>query len=161
MTRRVHALRMGAAATCIMACVVAIAPASAQQRIVVEPRAFSVEGDAIDAPLADALGVASRGRAIVVSRQLGLCLLCHSGPFPEERAQGTLAPSLAGAGSRWSEGQLRLRVADARRLNPATMMPAYYRIDGLTRVGTAWQGKPVLTGQQIEDVVAFLRTLRD
>jgi len=124
-------------------------------------RPFTVEGDAIVVPLADAPGDPSRGRAVVLSRQLGLCLLCHSGPFPEERLQGTLAPSLAGAGSRWSEGQLRLRIADARRLNPTTMMPSTYRVDGLTRVGSAWQGRPVLTGQQIEDVVAFLRTLRD
>ena len=120
-----------------------------------------IEGDAIAMPLADAPGDPSRGRAIIVSRQLGLCLLCHSGPFQEERSQGTLAPSLAGAGGRWTEGQLRLRVADARRLNPATVMPSYYRIDGLVRVGTAWQGRPVLTGPQIEDVVAFLRSLRD
>ncbi len=144
-----------------MACLLAVVPAGAQQGGDVEPRAFRVEGDEIPAPLAAEPGNGLRGRAIVVSRQTGLCLLCHSGPFPEARAQGTLAPSLAGAGSRWSEGQLRLRVADARRIDPATMMPSYYRIDGLTRVGTAWQGRPVLTGQQIEDVVAFLRTLRD
>lgn len=122
---------------------------------------FKVVGDAIVAPLGDLPGDAVRGRAVVVNRQLGLCLLCHSGPFPEERAQGNLAPSLAGAGNRWSEGQLRLRVADARRLNPATIMPPAYRVDGLTRVGTAWQGRPVLSAQQVEDVVAFLRSLRD
>jgi len=97
----------------------------------------------------------------VTSRQTGLCLLCHSGPFPEERFQGTLAPDLAGAGERWSEGQLRLRMVDSTRANPATIMPPYYRIEGLTRVGRAWRGKPVLTAEQIEDVVAFLITLRD
>ncbi|MGZ5238715.1 MAG: sulfur oxidation c-type cytochrome SoxX, partial [Caldimonas sp.] len=67
----------------------------------------------------------------------------------------------AGAGARWSEGQLRLRIVDARRLNPATIMPSYYRIDGLERVGPAWRNQPVLDAQQIEDVIAFLRTLRD
>lgn len=123
--------------------------------------ALQVEGDAIPSPLADVPGDAARGRAVVVNRQVGLCLLCHAGPFAEERAQGNLAPSLAGAGSRWSEGQLRLRVADARRLNPATIMPPTYRIEGLQRVGSAWQGRPVLSAQQVEDVVAFLRTLRD
>lgn len=122
---------------------------------------LQVEGDAIPSPLADSPGDAARGRAVIVNRQVGLCMLCHTGPFPEERAQGNLAPSLAGAGSRWSEGQLRLRVADARRLNPATIMPPTYRVDGLVRVGAAWQGRPVLTAQQVEDVVAFLRTLRD
>ena len=116
--------------------------------------------DAIERPLTDTPGDASRGRAIVVNRQLGLCLLCHTGPFPEERFQGNLAPDLAGVGARWSEGQLRLRLVDSRRLNPQTIMPAYHRTDDLARVGTAWQGKPVLAAQQVEDVVAFLRTLR-
>ena len=100
-------------------------------------------------------------RAIVVNRQVGLCLLCHSGPFPEERFQGNLAPSLAGAGSRWSEGQLRLRIADSGRIDPASIMPAYHRTEGLTRVAPAYRGKPVLTAGQIEDIVAFLATLRD
>ncbi|GAB3473297.1 sulfur oxidation c-type cytochrome SoxX [Polaromonas eurypsychrophila] len=106
-------------------------------------------------------GDAARGRAIVANRQTGLCLLCHAGPLPEERFQGNLAPDLTGTGARWSEGQLRLRMVDARRLNPQTIMPAYYQADGLNRVGAAWQGQPLLAAQQIEDVVAFLRTLRD
>jgi L-cysteine S-thiosulfotransferase len=120
-----------------------------------------VVGDAIPEPLTGARGNADRGRAIVVDRQKGLCLLCHSGPFPEQRFQGTLAPNLQGAGSRWSEGQLRLRVVDSSRLNPASIMPSYYRVDGLTRVGRIWQGKPVLDAEQIEDVVAFLVTLKE
>jgi L-cysteine S-thiosulfotransferase len=116
--------------------------------------------DAIDQPLTTVPGDAARGRAIVANRQVGLCLLCHTGPFPEERFQGTLAPDLGGAGARWSEGQLRLRLVDGRRVNPQTIMPSYHRTDGLQRVGSAWQGKPVLEAQQIEDVVAFLSTLR-
>jgi len=123
--------------------------------------AYSVVGDAIPASLGGLAGDAARGRAIVTQRQAGLCLLCHSGPFPEERFQGTLAPDLAGVGSRWSEGQLRLRVVDSRRANPATLMPSYHRVDGLTRVGAPWSGRPVLTPQEVEDVVALLRTLRD
>ena len=111
--------------------------------------------------LTGAKGDPARGRAIVVNRQVGLCLLCHSGPFPEERLQGTLAPDLKGAGSRSSEGQLRLRIVDASRLNPDTIMPPYYRIDGLYRVAPAFRGKPILTAEQIEDVVAFLATLRE
>jgi len=122
---------------------------------------LQVIGDAIPQPLTATPGSPARGRAIVASRQQGLCLLCHTGPIPEERFQGNLAPDLAGAGSRWSEGQLRLRIADAQRLNPASIMPAYYRIDGLARVGTAWEGKPIMDAQKIEDVVAYLRTLRD
>jgi sulfur-oxidizing protein SoxX len=120
-----------------------------------------VVGDGIPQPLTATPGDVARGRAIVASRQTGLCLLCHSAPIAEERFQGNLATDLAGAGARWSEAQLRLRLVDARRLNPASMMPAYYRVDGLQRVGEAWQGRPVLSAQQVEDVVAWLRTLRD
>ncbi len=117
--------------------------------------------DAIPQSLTGARGDPVRGRAIVTSRQVGLCLLCHSGPFPEERFQGDLAPDLAGAGKRWSEGQLRLRIVDSSRINPATIMPAYHRTEGLVRVAPAWRGKPVLSAEQIEDVVAFLMTLKD
>jgi sulfur-oxidizing protein SoxX len=117
--------------------------------------------DAIPESLTGARGDAERGRGIVASRQVGLCLLCHSGPFPEERFQGNLAPDLRGAGRRWSEGQLRLRIVDPGRLNPSTIMPAYHRTEGLVRVAPAYRGKPVLSAAQIEDVVAFLTTLRD
>jgi sulfur-oxidizing protein SoxX len=92
---------------------------------------------------------------------VGLCLLCHSGPFPEEKFQGTLAPDLKGTGARWSEGQLRLRIVDASRFKPDTIMPPYYHTEGLIRVAPAFQGKPILTAEQIEDVVAYLATLRD
>jgi sulfur-oxidizing protein SoxX len=117
--------------------------------------------DAMPDSLTGARGDPARGRAIVTSRQVGLCLLCHSGPFPEERFQGDLAPDLRGAGARWSEGQLRLRIVDSSRINPATIMPAYHRTEGLARVAPAWRGKPILSAEQIEDVVAFLETLRD
>ena len=117
--------------------------------------------DAIPESLSGAKGDPARGRAIVASRQVGLCLLCHSGPFPEERFQGELAPDLKGSGARWSEGQLRLRIADSSRINPATTMPAYHRTEGLTRVAPAFRGKPILSAEQIEDVVAYLMTLKD
>lgn len=123
--------------------------------------ALEVVGDAIPAPLTATPGDAARGRAIVTSRQTGLCLLCHGGPFPEERFQGNVATSLAGAGSRSTAGQLRLRIVDSRRLNPASPMPAFHRTEGLQRVGPAWRGQPILDAQQVEDVVAFLQTLRD
>jgi len=117
--------------------------------------------DAIPESLTGTRGDPARGRAIVTNRQVGLCLLCHSGPFPDERFQGNLAPNLAGAGRRWNEGQLRLRIVDSSRLNPQTIMPAYYRTEGLTRVAPAWRGKSILSAEQIEDVVAFLMTLKD
>jgi L-cysteine S-thiosulfotransferase len=142
-----------------IAAVIALSAASAQAQDALRP--YMVVGDAIPQSLTGAPGDAARGRAIVVNRQVGLCLLCHNGPFPEERFQGDLAPDMQGAGSRWSEGQLRLRIVDARRLNPDTIMPPYYRIDGLHRVAANFRGKPVLTAEQIEDVVAFLVTLKE
>ena len=123
--------------------------------------AQEVIGDAMPNSLTGAPGNATRGRAIVADRTRGLCLLCHAAPIPEERFQGDLAPPLAGAGARWSEGQLRLRVADAHRLNPDTIMPSCLRRDGFNRVAPAWPGKSVLEPQDIEDVVAYLVTLRE
>lgn len=128
------------------------APAVAAQQVV---------GDAIPASLTGQPGDAARGRAIVANRSVGLCLLCHSGPIAEERFQGNLAPSLAGAGSRWSEGQLRLRIVDGARLNADTIMPAYYRTSGLQRVARSFDGKTLLSAAQVEDVVAYLATLKD
>ncbi len=104
---------------------------------------------------------ATRGRAIAADRQRGLCLLCHAAPIPEERSQGNLAPDLAGSGARWTEAELRLRLMDSRRLNPDSIMPSYYRTEGLHRVGPAFQGRTVLSAQEIEDVVAWLLTLRE
>ena len=122
-------------------------------------RSYAVAGDTIPTSLTGAPGDPARGRALVLNRA-STCILCHSGPFPEEKFQGDLAPDLSGTGGRWSEGQLRLRIVDASRLNPATIMPSYYRIDGMVRVGTAWRGKPILSAEQIEDIVAYLVTLR-
>ncbi|MBI5719021.1 MAG: sulfur oxidation c-type cytochrome SoxX [Burkholderiales bacterium] len=120
-----------------------------------------VVGDGIPLPLPGAAaGDVARGRALVANRQVGLCLLCHRAPIAEVAQQGNLATDLAGAGRRWSAAQLRLRVADPKRLDPATPMPAYHRTEGLTRVGAAWKGKPVFDAQQLEDVVAYLQTLR-
>ena len=124
-----------------------------------ELRSYAVTGDAIPRSLTGMAGDVARGRALVVERS-STCILCHSGPFPEQKFQGDLAPDLAGSGSRWSEGQLRLRLVDAARLNAATIMPSYYRVDGLDRVGTLWRGKPILSAEQIEDIVAYLVTLR-
>src|SRR5579872_4103041 len=145
-------VRIGVAAICA-----ALLAAAGPQPLV----AYAISGDAVPASLTGRPGDPVRGRAIVVSRQTGLCLLCHSGPFPEERLQGSLAPSLAGIGSRYSAGELRLRIIDASRLNPATIMPPYYRTEGLVRVAPAYAGKPILSAEQVEDVVAFLVTLTE
>ncbi|WP_422237017.1 sulfur oxidation c-type cytochrome SoxX [Methylorubrum rhodinum] len=122
---------------------------------------YTIVGDAIPEPLAGTPGDPARGRAIVADRSRGLCLLCHAAPLPEERFQGNLAPDLAGIGARRSPAQLRLRLVDGRALNPDTIMPSYYSLSGLVRVGRAWQGRPILSAPEIEDVVAFLATLRE
>jgi sulfur-oxidizing protein SoxX len=147
----------GVVGAMLSAAVLCVTPACAEDAL----RPFTIVGDAIPASLTGAKGDAARGKTIVLNRQVGLCLLCHSGPFPEERFQGNMAPDLKGAGARWSEGGLRLRLVDARKLNPDTIMPPYYVVDGMNRVSRSFRGKPILTAEQIEDVVAFLATLKD
>ena len=122
---------------------------------------YRVENGAIAQSLTGVKGDPLKGRAIVVERQKGLCLLCHSGPFPEERFQGDLAPSLAGTGSRLSEGELRLRMVDSTKVNEKTIMPPYYKTEGLERVAANYKGKTLLSAQEIEDVVAYLVSLKD
>ncbi len=128
-----------------------------------EVRPYRVEGQAIEQALA-ASGDAARGRALLVARDPANCLLCHAAPVElvksGVRFSGNLAPSLDGAGARWTPGQLRLRIVDSRRLNPDTIMPSYHRVDGLNEVAAAWRGKPIMTAQEIEDLIAYLATLR-
>jgi sulfur-oxidizing protein SoxX len=119
---------------------------------------FEAGGGEIRAPLAGATGDPSRGRDIVLNRELSSCVLCHA--VPGAPASGNIGPPLAGVGARLNVGQLRLRIVDSTRVNPNTPMPAYYRTDGLTQVAPAWRGKPVFDAQQVEDVVAWLATLR-
>lgn len=134
----------------VAACAAAAQPGLAEFRVV---------GDSIPEPLVPAAGDPQRGRAVLVGRD-GNCLLCHAVPETGARVMGNLAPPLSGVGARLSEGQLRLRIVDSMRLNRDTIMPSYYRLDGLNRVADAWRGKPVLTAQQVEDTVAYLLTLR-
>ncbi|MDQ2079249.1 sulfur oxidation c-type cytochrome SoxX [Xanthobacteraceae bacterium Astr-EGSB] len=120
----------------------------------------TIANGAITTPLTATPGDPVRGRKIVANRQVGLCLLCHTAPIAEERFQGDLAPDLAGAGARWSEAELRARVVDARISNPSTIMPPYGATGDLTRVAAAFHGKQLLSPQEIEDVVAYLVTLK-
>lgn len=125
----------------------------------VAAQALQVDGDGVREPLA-AGGDAARGRALLVARDSANCVLCHAVPDPAVRFAGNVGPSLAGVGTRLTAAQLRLRIADSTRLDPDTVMPSYYRTDGLDRVATTYQGRPVLTAREVEDVVAYLETLR-
>jgi L-cysteine S-thiosulfotransferase len=122
---------------------------------------FAVTGDAIEVPLDGLAGDAARGAAVVRNRETANCLICHSTPDPRERFVGDVGPALAGVGSRLSPGQIRLRLVDPTLLNPDAVMPAYHRVAGLVRVDERYCGQPVLTAQEIEDVVAYLATLME
>ena len=121
---------------------------------------YRIVNGAIPEPLTDQPGDAERGRRIVLDREGGDCLICHAMPLPQRQFHGTIGPPLDGVGSRYSAGELRLRLVDPKALNPDTIMPAYYRVEGLHRVHERYRGKPILTAQQIEDVVAYLLTLQ-
>ncbi len=121
---------------------------------------YRVVGDAIPEPLLDSAGNLAHGRALIVQRESANCVLCHAVPDTAVRFSGDVGPSLAGVGARLTVPQLRLRVSDNLRLNPATVMPSYYKVAGLDRVAAQYAGKPVLSAQDVEDIVAYLATLR-
>lgn len=122
------------------------------------PLSAGARADALDAPLTATPGDAARGREIVTGRD-GNCLLCHALPETGLRFMGNVAPPLTGVSSRLSAGQIRIRVVDPTRVNPDAVMPAYHRVNDLDQVAQAYRGKPVLSAQQVEDVVAYLSTL--
>jgi L-cysteine S-thiosulfotransferase len=122
---------------------------------------FQVDGREIRASLTGAPGDVARGLEVVRGRAEVNCLLCHSVPGTSDRFMGNLGPPLAGAGARFRPAQLRLWLVDARRVVPDTIMPSYYRVDGLNMVATRYRGKPILDAQQIEDAVSYLATLKE
>jgi sulfur-oxidizing protein SoxX len=132
---------------------------SAQKSVL---RPYRVVDDTIAASLTGQAGDAGRGALLMQQRQKSLCVLCHSGPFPDAHLQGTIAPDLTGVASRLSAAQLRLRIVDMKRLNPQSVMPTYYAIvgEGGARVAANWRGKPILNAEEIEDLVAYLQTLK-
>jgi len=134
----------------------AVATGCGEDRLV-EPA--QVSGDAIPNPLTGAPGDPAKGRAIFAARDGGHCVLCHGVAGLDVPFQGNVGPALSDVGARLTPGQIRLRIVDASRLNPDTVMPAYYRVDGLNQVSRGLEGKPVLSSQQIEDLVAFLAAL--
>jgi L-cysteine S-thiosulfotransferase len=121
---------------------------------------FRVIADGIPEAIGGAAGNAERGRALILGREAANCVLCHAVPEPSVRFSGNLGPPLGGVARTFSVAQLRLRVVDSTRVNPTTIMPSYYRIDGFDQVAGAHRGKPILEAEQIEDIVAYLATLR-
>ena len=144
---------MRAASALALAWLVATGAAAADQLV-----PYAVVDGGIPKPLTNQPGDAARGRAIVFDRQRGACLNCHA--VPGARSPGDLAPDLAGVAGRHPLPALRLRLVDPSRLDPDARMPAFYKVDGLVRVAHAFEGKPLLQPQDVEDVLAFLETLK-
>ncbi len=119
-----------------------------------------VGGESIDKSLTGQPGDPANGRKLAINRKLGICLACHVLPIPEQPFHGLIGPDLSESGSNLSEGEIRLRIVNSKVLNPDTIMPAFYRNDGFERVLKNFQGKTMLSAQQVEDVVAYVMTLK-
>ena len=116
---------------------------------------------AIEKPLCGLGGDVQRGKKIVSDGHLGNCLACHQLPIDGIEAYGTIGPSLDGIASRFTEPQIRVRIVDTRNINPMSIMPGFYRDPRLiNRPGKPYRGKTFLTAQQVEDVIAYLVTLK-
>ena len=122
---------------------------------------WQMKNFAIDDPLGGLKGDAVRGKQLSIAADKGSCLVCHEIPIPEESFHGNIGPSLIGIASRLTEGELRLRVVDEKQINPETVMPGYYRHPRhFNLVAEDYEGKTFLTAQEVEDVVAYLLTLK-
>jgi sulfur-oxidizing protein SoxX len=119
-----------------------------------------VGGDCIDQSLTGQPGDPGNGRKVAIDRKLGNCLACHVLPIPEQAFHGEIGPDSSGVGGNLSAGEVRLRIVNPKVVNPDTIMPAFYRNDGFERVLKKFQGKTMLSAQQVEDVVAYMMTLK-
>ncbi|MCS6891743.1 MAG: sulfur oxidation c-type cytochrome SoxX [Rhodovarius sp.] len=120
---------------------------------------FRIVEDSIPEPLTSQPGDPARGREVALDRSRGNCITCHNMPV-EADFQGNLGPPLDGVGERYSIGELRLRIVDMKRINPESNMPSFYRLEGLHGVRRDWVGRTILTAQEVEDLLAYLMTLR-
>jgi L-cysteine S-thiosulfotransferase len=121
---------------------------------------YSIVNGSIPEPLTNQPGDPERGRRIVLEREGGDCTICHAMPLPQRQFHGTVGPPLDGVGSRYTAAELRLRIVDPKAITPETIMPAYYKADDLHRVLDRYHGRPILTAQEVEDIVAYLLTLK-
>jgi sulfur-oxidizing protein SoxX len=122
---------------------------------------WEVKDYAIEEPLCGLDGDALRGKRVVSDSHTGNCLACHQLPIPGIEAYGTIGPPLQGIASRFTEAQIRVRIVDTRNINPMSIMPGFYRDPRLiNRPGKPYRGKTFLTAQQVEDVIAYLVTLK-
>jgi sulfur-oxidizing protein SoxX len=119
-----------------------------------------VDEHSIPKSLTGKAGDAANGRKLAIHRKKGNCLACHKMPIPEQLFHGTIGPDLAGVASRYSEAELRLRVVDPKVLNADTIMPSFYRESGYTAVLKQFKGKTIISAQDVEDIVAYLMTLK-
>ena len=117
------------------------------------------DGDRIVGSLTGQPGDPANGRKLAINRKQGNCLACHVLPIPEQAFHGNVGPDLSEIASNMSEGEIRLRIVDPKIVNSATIMPAFYRNEGFERVLKKFQGKTMLSAQQVEDIVAYLMTL--
>lgn len=141
-----------------LAVAIATAPTSGNANDLVNFKV--VDGNSIPASLTGKPGDPEKGRAVAIHRKKGNCLACHDMPVPEQPYHGQIGPDLAGIASRMTEGEIRLQIVNPKYANPDTIMPAFYRTEGLHRVAKKFQGKPMLTAEEVEDVVAYMMTLK-
>ena len=127
-----------------------------------------VDDLAIETPLTSAEPDVENGK-VLMNKGAGNCIACHAvTELSHLQWHGEIGPILDGVADRYTEAELRGMLVDSKRWFPGTMMPAFYRTEGFIRIGDAYTGKalegevsPLLTAQQIEDVIAYLLTLRE
>jgi sulfur-oxidizing protein SoxX len=148
-------IRPGTAAACALLFGVATASAG-------EIASYEVVDGTIPQPLTDVAGDPAAGKQVVIDRKLGNCLACHAiSDLEDQPFHGEVGPPLDGVADRWEEPSLRMLVVNAKTVFEGSIMPDFHRTEGFYRVADQFAGKPILTAQQVEDVVAYLKTLSE
>lgn len=136
-------------------------PAAAQDIRDANLTPYTVKDYAIEKSLTGKPGDPAKGRQLAITSGQGNCVICHKLPIPEVAFRiGNVGPDLTEVGGRLTPAEIRMRIVNPKLLNQETIMPAYYRVTGLNRVDKKAQGKPMLTAEQVEDLVAYLSALK-